>query len=215
MNKLYKIMNRTIFNLTFISTLLIFTSSLACGTCGCRANKKNAHSHNEKSIKKDVLAAKSNVIWKASKIGGEHEGNIFLKEGHLHFEDDKLVSGKIEIDMNTISCTDLSGTYKNKLETHLNSPDFFDTKKFPVSSIELIKCQEIGNKEYKINAEITIKDITKEIQFTAELLDGTASANIILDRSEFDVRYGSGTFFSDLGDNLIYDDFELNIRMFY
>ncbi len=208
-------MKKIIFKITFLVTFLTFSTSLACGTCGCRANKKNTHSHNEKSLKKDVVSKQSKVTWRASKVGGEHEGNIVIKTGHLHFEDEKLVSGQIEIDMGSITCTDLSGSYKNNLEDHLNSSDFFDTKKFPISSIELMKCKYMGNNEYKINAEITIKGITKDIDFTAELKDGLATAKLTLDRSEFNVRYGSGTFFSNLGDNLIYDDFDLNITMSY
>ena len=163
----------------------------------------------------NIYSQKSSVKWKATKVGGEHEGDITIRSGHLHFEDEKLVSGQVEIDMQSINCTDLSGSYKDKLESHLNSSDFFDTKKHPISSIDLLSCKYVGNNKYKIKAEMTIKDITKDIEFEATLKDGKANAKVVIDRSEFDVRYGSGSFFSDLGDNLIYDDFELVINMVY
>jgi len=208
-------MKNLIFKLTFILTFSMFTISSACGTCGCKAKKNDTHSHNDKTMTNDIYSQKSNVKWKATKIGGEHEGNITVKSGHLHFEDDKLVSGLVEIDMQSIVCTDLSGSYKNKLENHLNSADFFNTTKNPTSSIELIECSYKGNNQYEIKAAITIKDITENISFVADVNDGTASAKITVDRSKFDVRYGSGSFFSDLGDNLIYDDFELEVNLAY
>ena len=208
-------MKKLTFKSILILSLLSFSYTFACGTCGCRAPKKDKHKHSENAVTNNIYSQKSSVKWKATKVGGEHEGDITIRSGHLHFEDEKLVSGQVEIDMQSINCTDLSGSYKDKLEDHLNSSDFFDTEKHPVSSIDLLSCKYVGNNKYKIKAEMTIKDITKDIEFEAILKDGKANAKVVIDRSEFDVRYGSGSFFSDLGDNLIYDDFELVINMVY
>ena len=66
-----------------------------------------------------------------------------------------------------------------------------------------------------VTADVTIKGITKSITFVAEVDKGSASANIVIDRTDFDVRYGSGSFFDNLGDKTIYDDFELVVSLKY
>ena len=208
--------NKSIY-FSILLTILSFMPAFACENCGCRAdsNKKTTHIHSENTTTNDIYAQKSEILWKASKVGGTHEGNISIRSGHLHFEENKLVSGKVNIDMNSIFCTDLDGKYKEQLEKHLNSSDFFDTSKHPISSIEILECKYKGYGKYDIISEITIKGITNTEKFTASIKDGRASAEIILDRAKYDVRYGSGSFFSDLGDNLIYDEFELNINLIY
>ena len=211
-------MMKTKYLILLLSAMLLnITPSQACKNCGCRAKSNNTteHTHSPNSTTNDIYAQKSEVIWKASKVGGDHEGEIAIRSGHLHFEDKRLISGKVDIDMQSIVCTDLEGNYKDQLEKHLNSSDFFDTKKHPISSIELIECSYKGYGKYEIDSKITIKGITQDVTFTATVKNGVASADLTLDRSKFDVRYGSGSFFSDLGDNLIYDEFELNIRMTY
>tara|TARA_Y100001978_G_C23652641_1_gene414255 strand:+ start:510 stop:1142 length:633 start_codon:yes stop_codon:yes gene_type:complete len=197
--------------------ILNITPSQACKNCGCRAKSNNTteHTHNANTTTNDIYAQKSKVLWKAAKVGGEHEGNIAIRSGHLHFEDEKLVSGKVDIDMQSIVCTDLEGNYKKQLENHLNSADFFDTKNHPTSTIEIIECKYKGYNKYEIVSKVTIKGITQDVVFAATVKNGVASANIKLDRAKFDVRYGSGSFFSDLGDNLIYDEFELDVNMTY
>ncbi|MBJ04567.1 MAG: lipid-binding protein [Flavobacteriales bacterium] len=206
-----------IINILTVLGILAFSPTNACENCGCRSQSSNkaSHTHSDNTTTNNIYAQKSNIQWKAAKIGGEHEGNIEIRSGHLHFENERLVSGKVEIDMASITCTDLEGSYKEQLEKHLNSGDFFDTKKHPISYIEILECDYKGYGKYNISSEITIKNITQKIQFIANVKNGIASANLVLDRSKFDVRYGSGSFFSDLGDNLIYDEFELKIKMIY
>ncbi|RPG59886.1 MAG: YceI family protein [Flavobacteriales bacterium TMED191] len=202
---------------SILLTILSFMPSFACENCGCRAdsNKKTSHIHNKNITTSDIYAQKSTIVWKASKVGGTHEGNIAIRSGHLHFEENKLVSGKVNIDMNSIFCTDLEGTYKEQLEKHLKSADFFDTNKHHIASIDILECKHKGYGKYDIISEITIKGITNTEEFTASVKDGKASAEITLDRAKYDVRYGSGSFFSNLGNNLIYDEFELKINLTY
>ena len=85
--------------------------------------------------------------------------------------------------MNSIFCTDLDGTYKEQLEKHLKSTDFFETNKHPISSIEILECKYKGYSKYDIISEITIKGITNTEEFTAKIKDGRASAEITLDLS--------------------------------
>lgn len=167
-------------------------------------------------VTKNVNVGTSNVAWKGYKVTGSHEGNIKFKSGSLVFEGDVLVGGELSVDMNSMDCTDMTGGGKDKLLGHLKSDDFFGVANHPVASIKLTKVTSRGAAgEYKVTANVTIKNITKEIKFNATVKDGAGSATIKLDRSDFDIRYGSGSFFDNLGDKTIYDEFDLTVAIKY
>ena len=167
----------------------------------------------------EINTEESIVTWKGYKVTGEHSGTIKLKSGSLVFNDgDKLAGGSFVIDMTTITNTDLEGDYKGKLEGHLKSADFFGVEKYPTAKLEITQVVERGKPgDYKIVANLTIKETTKEIKFNANVnkYDSVvkSSANITIDRSDYNVKYGSGSFFESLGDKTIYDEFDMNIAM--
>ena len=146
---------------------------------------------------------------------GSHEGTIQLESGALEFDDNGvLTGGNFVINMNSIANTDMSGDSANKLIGHLKSGDFFGVEKFPTATFNIKNVVSRGTPgSYKIVGDLTIKGITKEIKFNAQLNDGEATADIKIDRSEFDIRYGSGSFFDNLGDKTIYDEFDLSINL--
>ena len=151
----------------------------------------------------------SNILWKGYKVTGSHEGTIALKSGNLIFDHNVLVGGVFNVDMSSLACTDLSGEYKNKLEGHLKSEDFFNTAKYPTSNLTFKKVNPTGKNAYNIEAEITIKGKKQMVSFNASVYGNKASAVLKVDRTKFDIKYGSGSFFDGLGDNLIYDEFDL------
>ena len=202
-----------------ILTLLILSitinfNAFACKSCGCSASKKS-HTHTENSITKDVVLTNSSVKWLAKKVTGSHEGVVTISDAHLHFEDDMLTGGNIKINMNSINCTDLVGEPKEQLEAHLLSDDFFGTKYYPTAELEIVKAEIISNDTYKIEGIIEIKGVKQDIAFNANIKNGIAKANLVIDRSKFNVRYGSGTFFENLGDKMIYDEFNLSVVIAY
>lgn len=162
-----------------------------------------------------IDANQTTIVWTGAKVGGEHTGTISVKEGGFTFEDDQLTGGTFVIDMSTITNTDLEGEYNGKLVGHLKSDDFFGVATYPTSKVVIKSVVAQGPGKYKVVADLTIKETTKEIKFpaTAEVIDGTvtAKADITIDRSEYDVRYGSGSFFDGLGDKVIYGDFSLAV----
>lgn len=159
----------------------------------------------------------SKVNWKAYKVTGQHEGYVNLKSGSLDFADGVLSGGAFEVDMTSMVVTDLEGEWKAKLEGHLKSEDFFSIEKFPTAAFKITKVTPQGPNKYKVEGDVTIKETTKSIRFTADMTeeDGkmTATAAIELDRSDFDVRYGSASFFGNLGDKTIYDNFDLTVAL--
>jgi len=164
-------------------------------------------------IKEKVTITESSIIWKGKKvIGSSHNGTIDLKEGYFEFENDALVGGHFEIDMTSITNNDLEGKYRTKLEGHLKSDDFFSVEKHPTASFKINEVKR-SDSSYSITGDMTIKGITNSVSFDLIMKGSTSTANIEIDRSKFDVRYGSGSFFDDLGDKTISDTIELNVTL--
>lgn len=165
-----------------------------------------------------VDTAASQVTWKGYKVTGEHAGTIALKNGNFIYDGDALTGGSFEIDMTTLACTDLQGEYAGKLVGHLKSDDFFGVATYPTAKFEITKIVSRGKPgDYKVAGNLTIKETTKEIRFNANVDNSTgvpvATAAITIDRSDFNVKYGSGSFFDNLGDKTIYDEFDLGLKL--
>ena len=157
---------------------------------------------------------KSTIIWEGKKVAGKHSGTINLKSGELTFnEDGDLSGGTFKLDMNSILCTDLSVSSANKLIGHLKSEGFFGVEKYPISTLQITEASAKGNGVYQVTADVTIKGITKQVIFETTVTDDTATANITLNRSAFNVKYGSGSFFKSLGNKMIKDKFTLQVEL--
>lgn len=159
--------------------------------------------------KKEINLDNSAVVWKGYKVTGSHEGVISIKSGHLNFDKDKLTGGRFEIDMTTISVTDLEGESKGQLEGHLKSNDFFGIEKFPTATLLFTKVKSLGKNSYKVTGDITIKGKTENVSFTVSVYGSKANVSLKIDRTKFDVRYGSSSFFDGLKYKAIYDEFDL------
>ena len=203
--------------ITLLLTLSIFSfQSFACKTCGC-SSKKDSHSHGENSIKKDIDISKSTVKWVGKKVTGSHEGNISIKEGHIHFDDNAFTGGNIVIDMSTIECTDLDGDSKQNIENHLSSDDFFGVKKYPTATLEVISAEKVkySKNKYRVKGILEIKNIKNDVEFEVVIDNSLAKVELVIDRTKYDIKYGSGSFFDNLGDKMIYDDFNLSVSLTY
>ena len=171
----------------------------------------------------------STILWKGYKLFGNHSGDIKLKEGFLIFNSDGLIGGTFVADMNSIRVTELMDDDdeeeeeneggdeegeddKSDLANHLKDADFFDAQTYPTATF-VIKDVSKQVKDYILKGDITIKDKTVPIEFPVQIngnwLKGTAS----IDRTKFGIKYGSGSFFDNLGDNVIKDKFDLIISL--
>lgn len=161
--------------------------------------------------------AASVFAWHGEKVLGAHDGFIKISSGNFTVADGKIVGGKFTVDMNTISNTDLEGGAREKLVNHLKSVDFFNSAEFPQAEFVITKVEESADSAVKITGDLKIKNITKEISFAADLnfKEGKvfATAEFDLDRTLWDIRFGSGKFFSDLGDNMIDDLFRVKLDL--
>lgn len=166
----------------------------------------------------DIDLTQSKLEWTGKKLGGEHYGEIQLASGYLTFTKKKLTGGTFEMDMTSITCVDITDEKSNKrLVDHLKSEDFFSTARFPKSVFVITKVESKSGVEYLITGNLTIKGKTNSITFTAKLNTMNnqtyAEATIVFDRSKYDVKFGSQSFFENLGDKLVYDDVDMDIKL--
>lgn len=166
------------------------------------------------ATEKKVDIVNSKITWNAEKVTGKHEGTIQLKDGTLKFDDkNNLTGGSFTMDMPTLAVTDLEGESKGKLEGHLKSADFFGTDDHTTSQFVITKVE--GTKgTYKVTGDLTIKGISFPNTFTMNVKDNnTATADLKIDRTKYDIKYGSASFFDGLKDKAIYDVFDLHVNL--
>jgi len=161
----------------------------------------------------------SEVKWTAAKVSGKHIGQMKVVSGTVEMEAGALKGGEAVIDMNSIRVDDIQDPKGNKkLTGHLKSQDFFDVANHPTAAVKVTDVKqgpEAGT--FEVTADVTVKGITKPAAFIAkvvEIPEGVrAIAKIVLDRTDYGVRYGSGKFFENLGDTMINDKFELDVSI--
>ncbi|MES2410421.1 MAG: YceI family protein [Bacteroidota bacterium] len=162
---------------------------------------------------KKINVEKSTIKWNGKKVTGEHSGTINFQDGSLTFKKAKVVSGNFTVDMTSITTTDLSGDWKAKLDGHLKSEDFFNTEKFKTSTLVFKKITSKAKGVYRVIADLTIKGITNPVTFDLAVKGNTASTVLKIDRTKYDIKYGSKSFFDSIGDKAINDDFELTVNL--
>lgn len=165
-----------------------------------------------------IVSSNSNVEWTGRKVTGAHNGTIGIKEGNFIFNDGKVKNGQIVIDTTSIKILDVTDPATNtQFAGHLASDDFFSIDKFPTATFDVISVKEIADRTFYLEGDLTIKDITHTVGFEATVENNrnviTLSGKLVIDRTKYDIRFRSGNFFKDLGDTLIYNNFELDFNI--
>lgn len=164
-------------------------------------------------VKMNADTEKTTLQWLGEKVMGQHTGTINLKDGWLTLNNNQIVSGEFNIDMASLKESESN----QMLEKHLKSDDFFGVEKFPTAKLVLTGSDSFEKGTAVVRGSLTIKGTTNPIEFKALLQkkdEGTwFFANIIIDRTKFNIRYGSGSFFDNLGDKAIYDEFKVKVNL--
>jgi len=160
----------------------------------------------------------SGIHWKGSKVSGSHIGSLSFSEVNMDFTDEKVLrAASFVVDMKSMACSDLEKGPAQKLIGHLMSDDFFGVAEYPTSTFESTKVTMADKGQYEITGELTIKDVTQSISFPAEIIEEGgimhAAARLDIDRTKFGVKYGSGSFFDNLGDRMIKDEFTIDVHL--
>lgn len=164
-----------------------------------------------------VDVTKSTINWEGKKFSGSHTGTVALTSGNLQFNGKKLVEGGFIADMTTVKTMDGDKPSPN-LDKHLKNDDFFGVDKFPAANFVIKKVEGNGT-DVKITGDLTIKGKTNSVSFPAKLTwnaDKTVTAvaeKITIDRTKYGIEYKSKSIFSSIGDNFIYDDFTIAVKL--
>jgi polyisoprenoid-binding protein YceI len=170
------------------------------------------------TIKFEIVGAKSQIDWTGRKVTGAHNGTIGIEEGNFIFNDGKLVGGNVVINTASIKILDVTDPATNEqFAGHLASDDFFSIEKFPFANLEIISAKQQSNNTYFLEGNLTIKGITHLVGFEVAVADNknaiTLTGKLVIDRTKYDIKFRSGNFFVDLGDTLIYNDFDLDFNI--
>lgn len=166
----------------------------------------------------NIQKSASIVNWTGKKVLGLHTGTIAIAEGSLEITEGRVRSGVIQIDMTSIFITDIEDKETNRnFLAHLQNDDFFSVDKFKTATLDVSGAEQLEANKQKVNGVLTIKGIAHPISFVAsiEVFKDTLHAlgEMVIDRTKYNIRYGSGKFLQNLGDNLIYDDFMLQFKL--
>lgn len=216
-------MKKIVLSSFVVASLLFSAGNAAAQTVALAANKT------EKAAKAaattyTVDASQSKVSWNGKKVTGEHSGTINIAAGAIQVQKNKVVGGTVDIDMNSIVNLDVTDKeYNQKLVSHLKSDDFFSAAKHPkatfkITSLAPIKGAAAGAANYTAKGNLTIKGISQPVSFpvTVTVNGNTVTAKsdaVVLDRTKWDIRYGSKSFFANIGDKAIYDDFTVQFNL--
>lgn len=164
--------------------------------------------------------AASYLAWEGTKVTGKHNGRVSLKGGAVELKDNAVSGGALEVDMTSIKVEDITDAETNgKLVGHLKSDDFFAVEKFPTASFKIKSVRPVKSDAgtHEVTGDLTIKGKTNPlvIPATISVKDGVveATGKASVDRTKYDVRYGSGKFFKGLGDKVIHDNFTVELHL--
>lgn len=165
-----------------------------------------------------VDTKKSTIVWTGKKVTGAHTGHVSIASGNLIVDDKAVKGGLFDIDLTSITVTDLKDPeYNAKLVGHLKNDDFFGTEKFPKATFVISTVTHKEGNNYDVTGKLTIKGITNDVAFPAVIAitpaGVTATAQIKVDRTKYGIKYGSGSFFDNLGDKAIDNDFLLDVNL--
>lgn len=166
----------------------------------------------------------SRIEWTGRNLLNKHSGTVALKSGSLRFTKGRLTGGEFVFDMNAMSCSDLAGNAMHDvLIAHLKSDDFFDVEVYPEARFVVWAAEPIipatsGAPNLHVRGQLTLKDVVKPFEFPVVAgftPEGKPAAQAVLafDRTLWNVVYGSGKLFSNLGGHLVNDQIEIQLRI--
>ena len=162
----------------------------------------------------NIETSQSQITWTGREVStSSHYGTLDFVSGNFEISNGAIVNGEFIVDMTSINNQDMEGDSKARLEGHLKSDDFFSVESYPTAAISINSSELISDGKWNVSADLSIKGFTHPVNFEMISSEDGWSANLVFDRSKYDVRFRSGSFFENLGDKLIYDDIELSINL--
>ena len=197
----------------------LFTFLMIILLASCNTNPNQASNQQAQGVATadniyNIETAQSQITWTGREVStSSHYGTLDFVSGNFEISNGAIVNGEFIVDMTSINNQDMEGDSKARLEGHLKSDDFFSVESYPTASISINSSELISDGKWNVSADLSIKGFTHPVNFEMISSEDGWSANLVFDRSKYDVRFRSGSFFENLGDKLIYDDIELSINL--
>ena len=197
----------------------LFTFLMLIILASCNTNPNQASTQQVQGVATadniyNIETAQSQITWTGREVSTSyHYGTLDFVSGNFEISNGAIVNGEFIVDMTSINNQDMEGDSKARLEGHLKSDDFFSVESYPTAAISINSSELISDGKWNVSADLSIKGFTHPVNFEMISSEDGWSANLVFDRSKYDVRFRSGSFFENLGDKLIYDDIELSINL--
>lgn len=185
----------------------------------CNLNTSQSESSNDIALQASdasytINPDQSIIVWTGREVTtSKHFGNIYFASGQFEVKSGLISSGEFVVDMTTIDNQDLPEERRARLEAHLKSDDFFSVESHPTALLSILSSESVAEGRWMVSGELTIKTFTHPVEFEMSNSNDGWKANLVFDRSKYEVKFRSGSFFENLGDKLIYDDIELAINL--
>ena len=185
----------------------------------CNLNTSQSESSNDTALQASdasytINPDQSIIVWTGREVTtSKHFGNIYFASGQFEVKSGLISSGEFVVDMTTIDNQDLPEDRRGRLEAHLKSDDFFSVESHPTALLSILSSESVAEGKWMVSGELTIKTFTHPVEFEMSNSNDGWKANLVFDRSKYEVKFRSGSFFENLGDKLIYDDIELAINL--
>ena len=185
----------------------------------CNLNTSQSESSNDTALQASdasytINPDQSIIVWTGREVStSKHFGNIYFASGQFEVKSGLISSGEFVVDMTTIDNQDLPEERRGRLEAHLKSDDFFSVESHPTALLSILSSESVAEGKWMVSGELTIKTFTHPVEFEMSNSNDGWKANLVFDRSKYEVKFRSGSFFENLGDKLIYDDIELAINL--
>lgn len=186
---------------TILTALILSVSLFSCNNApkGEKVEAKDAQTINTPAEGETYMVdtEKSVLEWEATEpVGDGHNGSIRVKSGKLLVDGGMVTGGEFVVDMKTITVLDLEGKRKEKLEGHLSTGDFFESDTYPEAKFVIAKVTQDSANKMTITGNLTIKDITKSIEFPVNMYKQEGEIQAIsepftIDRTEWNITYRS------------------------
>jgi polyisoprenoid-binding protein YceI len=197
----------------------IFTLLMLTALTSCNLNTSQSESSNDTALQASdasytINPDQSIIVWTGREVTtSKHFGNIYFASGQFEVKSGLISSGEFVVDMTTIDNQDLPEERRGRLEAHLKSDDFFSVESHPTALLSILSSESVAEGKWMVSGELTIKTFTHPVEFEMSNSNDGWKANLVFDRSKYEVKFRSGSFFENLGDKLIYDDIELAINL--
>ncbi len=192
----------------------MFVSLVSCNMNSNKTEDTNDATITAADATYNIKLDESSLVWTGREVStSSHYGTINFTSGQFEIADGLISQGEFLVDMTSINVQDMTGGSKERLEGHLRSDDFFSVESFPTAHLYISSSEVISNGKWMVNGFLSIKDISHPVLFEMANTEDGWNANLVFDRSKYNVKFRSGTFFENLGDKLIYDDIELKINL--